>query len=114
MRSALVISALALAALAGCDETMTAMPSYSAPAATTAGTTVAVNDSISGQLESATRNGNVNIWTYSPGTVSDIAVLDGADRTCGGPGRAKPQTNPIFTVSNQAGRTLHTMTFICG
>ncbi|MEX0969750.1 MAG: hypothetical protein WD046_04795 [Paracoccaceae bacterium] len=112
MRSVFAISVFAMAALAGCDETMTAMPSYTAPA--TAGTSVQVNDAIAGRLESATRNGNVNIWSYFPDTVTDIAVLDGADRTCGGPGRAKPQTNPIFTVGSQGGRTLHTMTFICG
>ncbi|MGR3723219.1 hypothetical protein LGT41_0015275 [Abyssibius alkaniclasticus] len=113
MRSIFVMSAFALTVLAGCEAALTESPSYSAPAASS-GTSVEVNDAIAGQLESATRNGNVNIWSYFPDTVTDIAVLDGADRVCGGPGRAKAQTNPIFTVSSQAGRTLHTMTFVCG
>lgn len=113
MRIALASATLALALLAGCDETMTAIPTYTAPGVA-AGSAVEVNDAIASQLESATRNGNVNIWAYFPDTVTDITVLGAADRTCGGPGKAKPQTNPIFTASSQAGRTLHTMTFICG
>jgi len=115
MRIALTSATLALAFLAGCDETMSTLPTYSAPATgAAAGSAVAVNDAIASQLQSATLNGNVNIWSYFPDQVTDITVLTAADRTCGGPGRAKPQTNPIFTVGNQGGRVLHTMTFICG
>ena len=116
MRVALASITVAMAFLAGCDETMSTVPSYSAPAAAPqiAGSPAQVNDAIASRLQSASLNGNVNIWSYFPDVVRDIEVLDAADRTCGGPGRAKPQTNPIFTVGSLNGRTLHTMTFICG
>ncbi len=65
--------------------------------------------SLSGKLEGAAMSGNAVVYSYFTDVIGDGAVLNGADKYCGGPGQAVIQ----LTRGDKAGRGFNTMAFTC-